>query len=106
MISQPCLFTNTLEDKAQKHYKMEESKEKISSIISMASFDEIFHYMPVHLIFHLELYTRHCQQNGKLFILYEFIAPLNMTNNIQRESHPIPYWHLSCLNNNNVFHPI
>ena len=91
MISQPCLFTNTLEDKTQKHYKMEESKETRSSIISMASFDEIFHYMPVHLIFHLELYTGHCQQNGNFFILHEFLDTLNMTKNIQRASHPIPY---------------
>ena len=106
MINQPCLFTNTLEDKSQKHYKMEESKEKISTIISMASFDEIFHYMPIHLIFHLELYTGHCQQNANFFILYEFLAPLNMKNNIQRASHPIHYRHLSCTNNNNVFHPI
>ena len=106
MISQPCLFTNTVEYKAQKHYKMEESNEKISTIISMAAFDEKFHYMPIHLIFHLELYTGHCQQNGNFFILHEFLDPLNMTNNIQRESHPIPYWHLSCPNNNNVIHPI
>ena len=54
MISRPCLRTNTLEDKAHKHYKMKESKEKMSTIISMAAFEEKFHYMSIHLIFHLE----------------------------------------------------
>ena len=77
MISQPCLFTDTLEDKARKHYKMEESKENMSTITVMAALEE------------------KSQEH-----------PLNMTNNIQRASHPIPYWHLSCANNNNDLHPI
>ena len=53
MVSQLCLFSNTLEDKAHTHYKMEETKEKISTIISMASLDEKSHCMPIHLIFYL-----------------------------------------------------
>ena len=52
MVSQPCLFTNTLEDKSDKHYKMEDSKENMSTIIVVVALDEKSHCMPIHLIFH------------------------------------------------------
>ena len=53
MICQPCLFIDTLEDKAHKHYKMEESKENMCTIIAMAALDEKSHCMTIYLIFHL-----------------------------------------------------